>query len=154
MSDISTGSQIDILVDILFLPSSPQGFMSLQKRAAMYIFSSNERKTKWRSRLSLWGRSLRRDTKSFSICLWIGNYRTKHASAGDSETYELSVNTTVTSLCLGTPFKTRHSPPPSRYCSVPAASCLATRNVWGNDLIVMISDLCTFVKLSLGSRFG
>ena len=63
LSDISTGSQIDILVDILFLPSSPQGFMSLQKRAAMYIFSSNERKTKWRSRLSLWGRSLRRDTK-------------------------------------------------------------------------------------------
>jgi len=30
---------------------------------------------------------------------------------------------------------------------------LAARNVWGY-LVVMISDLCTFVKLSRGSRFG
>ena len=30
---------------------------------------------------------------------------------------------------------------------------LATHNVWGY-LVVMISDLCTFVKLSLGSCFG
>ena len=33
------------------------------------------------------------------------------------------------------------------------ASCLATRNVWGY-LCVIIGDLCTFVTLSLGSRFG
>ena len=30
---------------------------------------------------------------------------------------------------------------------------LAARNVWGY-LVFMISDLCTFVKIFLGSRFG
>ena len=34
------------------------------------------------------------------------------------------------------------------------ASCLATRNVWGvANLVVMISDLCTFVKLSISSTY-
>ena len=32
-------------------------------------------------------------------------------------------------------------------------SCFGCLNVWGY-LVVMIRDLCSFVKLSLGSRFG